>query len=93
MSPIIYIFPLTVEESMQPHKMGFNLILKNISRCVEIPGLSTDGYGLNNYDKGRNLIVYNNVVYEIFKDYSDVSNNKRYFMLKPLVTGCEQITN
>lgn len=86
-----YIFPLTVEESYQPQKTGFDLIKKNPDRAIEMPTMGNDEFNLTNYDKGRNLVVYEDVVYEIFKDYSDVTNNKRYFMLKPLLNGCEQI--
>ena len=87
-----YIFPLTIEESNKPHKTGYNLIKQNQSRLIEAPTMGNEDFCLTNYDKGRNLVIYEDVVYEIFKDYSDVSNNKRYFMLKPLLNGCEQVT-
>ena len=87
----LYIFPLTVEELGQPNKTGFKLIMENQNRLVEAPDLGYNDFNLNNYDKGRNLIVYENVVYEIYKDYSDITNRKRYFMLKPLLNGCEQV--
>ena len=91
MSVKVYAFPLTKEESQQPQKTGFGLILNNKDRLVDASCINTDVFGLNNYDKGRNLVVYENTVYEIFKDYCDISNNTRYFMLKPLLTGCEQV--
>jgi hypothetical protein len=87
----LYIFPLTKEEASKPHITGLKLIRNNENRLVEVDEMGANDFNLNNYDKGRNLIVYNDVVYEIFKDYSDVSNHARYFMLKPLLTGCEQM--
>lgn len=91
MSITLYIFPLTKEEISKPHLTGFKLIMDNQNRLVQADDLGYNDFNLANYDKGRNLIVYENVVYEIFKDYSDITNRKRYFMLKPLLTGCEQM--
>lgn len=87
----LYIFPLTKEECNSPNITGYPYIMKNKDRLVEAESLGYADFNLNNYDKGRNLIVYNDVVYEIFKDYSDISNNARYFLLKPLFNGCEQM--
>lgn len=86
----LYIFPLTKDEVSQPQKTGYHYIKRNQGRLIEAESLGYADFNLNNYDKGRNLIVYNDVVYEIFKDYSDITNNARYFMLKPLLNGCEQ---
>lgn len=91
MSVKIYIFPLTKEEANKPNITGYKLIMENQNRLVEADDLGPNDHNLANYDKGRNLIVYNNVVYEILKDYSDISNGKRYYMLKPLLNGCEQM--
>ena len=90
MSVVLYIFPLTVEEINQPHLTGFKYIIKNKDRLVQADDLGYADFNLNNYDKGRNLVVYNDIVYEIYKDYSDLTNHKRYFMLKPILNGCEQ---
>ena len=90
MSVILYIFPLTVEEVSMPHLTGFNYIMKNQGRLVQADDLGYADFNLNNYDKGRNLVVYEGIVYEIYKDYSDLTNHKRYFMLKPILNGCEQ---
>ena len=87
----LYIFPLTKDEINSPHITGFPYIMKNQNRLIEAPSLGYADFNLNNYDKGRNLIVYDDVVYEIYKDYSDITNNKRYFLLKPLLNGCEQM--
>ncbi len=87
----LYIFPLTKEELNYPNRTGLKLIMENQDRLVEADDLGYADFNLNNYDKGRNLIVYKNVAYEIWKDYSDLTNRKRYFMLKPLLNGCEQI--
>ena len=87
----LYIFPLTEEELKQPHLLGAKLIFKNQSRLVEAPDLGYSDFNLNNYDMGRNLIIYDNKVYEIFKDYSDITNRKRYFLLKPLLRGSDLI--
>lgn len=87
----LYIFPLTIEELAKPNILGLKLIMENQDRLVEAPDLGYNDFNLNNYDFGRNLIVYENVVYEIFKDYSDLTNKKRYFMLKPLTRGCDQM--
>lgn len=91
MSIELYIFPLTKEEILNPHITGLKLIMNNQNRLIKADSLGYADFNLNNYDKGRNLIVYENVVYEIFKDYSDITNNKRYYMLKPLLNGCEQL--
>jgi hypothetical protein len=65
--------------------------MQNQNRLIDASDMGANDFNLANYDKGRNLVVYENVVYEIFKDYSDISNHKRYFMLKPLLNGCEQM--
>lgn len=87
----LYIFPLTRDEAMKPNITGLKLIMDNPKRLVEASELGANDFNLANYDKGRNLVVYNNVVYEILKDYSDITNSKRYFMLKPMLNGCEQM--
>ena len=91
MSITLYVFPLTIEELDQPNKIGFKLIMDNPDRCVEASDLGYNDFCLNNYDMGRNLVVYENRVYEIFKDYSDITNHKRYFMLKPLLRGSDRM--
>ena len=85
----LYIFPLTEEEAKSPNKTGIKLIMENQDRLVEAPELGYADFNLNNYDMGRNLVVYNNKAYEVWKDYSDITNKKRYFMLRPLVRGCD----
>ena len=85
----LYIFPLTEEESLRPNNIGLRLIMSNQTRLVEVPELGYADFNLNNYDMGRNLIVYENRAYEIFKDYSDITNKKRYFILRPLVRGSD----
>lgn len=91
MSIKIYIFPLTTEESMKPHITGLKLIMNNQNRLIPADDLGYGDFNLANYDKGRNLVVYENVVYEVFKDYCDITNRKRYYMLKPILNGCEQM--
>lgn len=91
MSVTLYIFPLTKDELNKPHMTGFKLIMDNPGRLVQADDLGYADFNLNNYDKGRNLVVYNDVVYEIYKDYSDITNHKRYFMLKPMLNGCDQL--
>lgn len=88
----LYVFPLTEKEALTPNITGFKLIMDNPDRVIEAPVMDTGISGLNNYDMGRNLVVYNNKVYEIFKDYTDVTNNKRYYMLRPLTRGADLMT-
>ena len=90
MSVELYVFPLTKAELDKPHLTGYKLIMDNPDRLIKADDLGYADFNLNNYDKGRNLVVYNDVVYELYKDYSDITNHKRYFMLKPLLNGCEQ---
>lgn len=85
----LYIFPLTEKEVTQPHITGYKLIKENPDRLIQADDLGYSDFNLNNYDAGRNLIVYQDKVYEIFKDYSDLTNRKRYFMLKPLLRGSD----
>lgn len=89
MSTKLYVFPLTEKEALQPNLIGFKLVMNNPNRCVEAPDLGYGDFNLANYDMGRNLVVYENKVYEIFKDYSDITNHKRYFILRPLVRGSD----
>ena len=89
MSIKLYIFPLTEKELQNPNILGIKLIMNNQNRLVEVPELGYADFNLNNYDMGRNLIVYENKAYEIFKDYSDLTNKKRYFMLRPLLRGAD----
>lgn len=90
MSITLYIFPLTKEELEKPQLLGYKYIMENQGRLVQADTLGNEDFCLNNYDNGRNLIVYEDIVYEIFKDYSDISNSKRYFMLKPLLRGSDK---
>ena len=87
----IYIFPLTESEVLQPNLTGFKLMMDNKSRLVEVPDFGYADFNLNNYDMGRNLVVYENKVYEIFKDYSDITNRARYYMLRPLMRGSDKM--
>lgn len=91
MSVTLYVFPLTIAELDQPNKIGYRLIKEYPDRLVEANDLGYGDFNLANYDMGRNLIVYNDVVYEIFKDYSDITNHKRYFILKPLLRGSDRM--
>lgn len=88
----LYIFPLTEKEAASPNLTGIKLIMENQGRLVEVPELGYADFNLNNYDMGRNLVVYENKAYEIWKDYSDITNKKRYFMLRPLTRGCDLMT-
>ena len=91
MSIKLYIFPLTEKEIKQPQLLGYKFMMENKDRLVEADTLGYNDFNLNNYDMGRNLIVYENKVYEIFKDYSDITNNARYFLLKPILRGSDQV--
>lgn len=87
----LYVFPLTEKEALTPNLAGFKLIMDNKNRLVQADDLGYNDFNLNNYDMGRNLIVYENKVYEIWKDYSDITNHNRYFMLRPLLRGSDQM--
>lgn len=73
-------------EANNASNLGWGFIMKNESRLVEFEVLGTE---LNTYDKGTSSIVYNNTVYRIHKDYTDVSNSRRIWLGVPKLAGCE----
>ena len=87
----LYIFPLTEEETKTPNRIGIKLIMENQNRLISADDLGYADFNLNNYDMGRNLIIYENKAYEIWKDYSDLTNRKRYFVLRPLLRGSDRM--
>ena len=59
-----------------------------VDRLIEFPDL----YEINTYDRGTSMMVYEDEVYLIFKDYLDLSNNRRIYFGKPSHFGCDQRT-
>ena len=56
------------------------------SRLIEFEDLLE----INTYDRGTSMMVYNDDVYLIFKDYLDLSNNRRIYFGRPSPFGCDQ---
>jgi hypothetical protein len=83
-----YLFPMTEQEALKATNMGWRFIMNNESRLIEFEKL---GEELNTYDKGTSSIVYNNKVYRIHKDYTDVSNSRRIWLGVPKHAGSEII--
>lgn len=77
--------PLTEEQAKNPGLYGgLNQIRSNPSALIENAMLKTLTYGT---EKSISLIIYNNVVYNIFKHYCDLDTNEEILVGKPLKSG------
>lgn len=83
-----YLFPLTKEESQNAIMTGWRYVYNHQDRLVEVSDL---GYEVNTYDKGTTRIVYNDKVYVIYKDFTDIINHKRIWVAKECVEGADVI--
>ena len=71
---------LTAAESKNPECWGYRYVKKNESRYKDIdvsPHLDT-------YDYGTTYVVVDDVVYTIARDFIDVTNNQRIYVLKDM---------
>ena len=82
-----FIFPLTISEAHTPTKVGYSYIKKNEGRLVNFPDLVE----VNTYDRGTTRIIYEDVVYQIKKDYVDLSGKRRIYLVYPSEEGPEVI--
>lgn len=82
-----YFFPLTITESESPLNRGWDFINSHSDRLIETDVLIE----VNTYDKGTSRLLYNNVVYTIKKDYTDLSNKRRIYMGVPSQEGPEVV--
>ena len=82
-----YAFLLTEDEITNPIKCGYGYIRENEDRLIETDVLIE----VNTYDKGTSMLVYNDVVYTIFKDFTDLSNQRRIYLCKPNLNGAEKV--
>lgn len=82
-----YAFLLTEDEINNPIKCGYGYIKENEDRLIETDVLIE----VNTYDKGTSMLVYNDVVYTIFKDFTDLSNQRRIYLCKPNLNGAEKV--
>lgn len=82
-----YAFLLKRDEISDPIKCGYGYIMENEDRLIETDVLIE----VNTYDKGTTMVVYDNVVYSIFKDFVDLSNSRRIYLCKPNLNGAEQV--
>jgi len=82
-----FIFPLTISEAHTPTKVGYSYIKKNEGRLVNFPDLVE----VNTYDRGTTRIIYDDVVYQIKKDYVDLSGKRRIYLIYPSEEGPEVI--
>ena len=82
-----FIFPLTFSEAHTPTKVGYSYIKKNEGRLVNFPDLVE----VNTYDRGTTRIIYEDVVYQIKKDYVDLSGKRRIYLVYPSEEGPEVI--
>ena len=82
-----FIFPLTISEAHTPTKVGYSCIKKNEGRLVNFPDLVE----VNTYDRGTTRIIYEDVVYQIKKDYVDLSGKRRIYLIYPSEEGPEVI--
>jgi hypothetical protein len=75
-----FLMPLTAEESKNPENKGFAYALSNKSRWVNINEVKDE---FNTYDKGTTVLIYANKVYNVFKDYVNVTEKYRIYI------GCD----
>lgn len=83
-----FIFPMKISEAHTPTKVGYSYIKENEGRLVSFADL---GVEVNTYDRGTTRLVYEDVVYQIKKDYVDLSGNRRIFLIYPSEEGPEVI--
>jgi len=83
-----YIFPLTISEASTPTQVGYSYIKENEGRLISFPDLGNE---VNTYDRGTTRIIYDDVVYQIKKDYVDLSGKRRIYLVYPVQEGPEVI--
>lgn len=84
-----YILCLTKEEANKFTNCGWNFIKNNTSRLVAAQDALAENFVNPGYLRETNRIVYSDVVYTIYKDYVDIAGNRRVFLLKPCLDGCD----
>lgn len=80
-----YFFPLKPSELKIPACHSYEFVHANEDRFVETDVLIE----VNTYDKGTSRLVYNDVVYQIKKDYVDLSGQRRIYIGCPSLEGPE----
>lgn len=75
-----YLFPLSKEEHITPANKGYRYALENKSKWVDLGEVKDE---VDTYDKGTTVLVYKNVVYNIFKDYVNIDEKYRVYI------GCD----
>lgn len=73
-----YLFPLTIEETKNPKKKGWDYCLKNKSKWVKLGDWS--GVLLDTYDRGESNIVHKNRVYMIHRDFINIDEDYRVYI-------------
>lgn len=86
----LYIFPLTEKESFTPVKTGWLYATANKDRWVQFDDILKEHMVDPDYSENKFHIVYNNIPYDVYKDYLDVNNDERVFILKPSIISSDK---
>lgn len=71
-----FFFPITREEAEKPNSCGYGFIQLHPERLIE----TNDLIEINTYDKGTSMVVHDGVVYNVHKDYVDLTNHRRIYL-------------
>lgn len=76
-----YALFLDVEESNDPRKAGIAYAIRNKERWVPVDNVKDE---FNTYDKGTTVFYYNEIAYNVHKDYVNVNEEYRVYICKNL---------
>lgn len=75
-----YLMPLTNKEKNDLNCKGYKFAINNRDRWVAIDDVKDE---INTYDRGTTVLVHDDVVYDIFKDYINIDEQYRVYI------GCD----
>lgn len=74
----LYAFPVSREEvEKNPIVAGYGYIKQHPENLIETDNLSE----INTYDKATTHVIINDEVYTIHKDYLDITNGRRIYLV------------
>lgn len=73
-----YLMPLTIEESKDSvKKQGYGYAVQHKDRWITIDNVKDE---INTYDRGTTVLVYNDRVYQIKIDFTNINDNYRVYI-------------
>lgn len=72
-----YLMPLTNKEKNDLECKGYKFAINNIDRWVDLGDVKDE---INTYDRGTTVLVHDDIVYDIFKDYVNIDEKFRVYI-------------